>query len=273
MKSFVPVFKTLLLLALLLPAAGCKKDTDYPPQQIFKPEVPPTNLPSPPATLSLHPFYKKYVDADGIPIISSEYTVDDALLNAKKTVLNMLGSLHDSIKNRIITYKVKVAIISQFEETNSLPEYAHFPDSKNSSRGYGATAQQPVMCTSEQNLVCGKGMINFDNHGGQDILTHEFAHSIHLVGFPYPYFDDTLMQTFKKAMDKKLWDSTYSATNHLEYWAVGVQLWYNCTQLDVPVNGTTIRLRSREGLKEYDPELYDLIAQYFTAQAIKTGCY
>ena len=41
--------------------------------------------------LGLNPFYQKYLDADGIPIISSEKVVDEALLEAKGIVDGMLA--------------------------------------------------------------------------------------------------------------------------------------------------------------------------------------
>ena len=41
---------------------------------------------SPPVVLSLDTFYKKYTDAFGIPIVSSEKVPDDALLIARDIV-------------------------------------------------------------------------------------------------------------------------------------------------------------------------------------------
>src|ERR1700731_1226438 len=45
---------------------------------------------APPTTLSLDTFYKKYTDAWGIPIVSSQKVPDDALLVARDIVNYML---------------------------------------------------------------------------------------------------------------------------------------------------------------------------------------
>ena len=45
-----------------------------------------------PASLGVSPFYTKYVDAQGIPVIASEKVPDDALLVARDIVNTMLAT-------------------------------------------------------------------------------------------------------------------------------------------------------------------------------------
>src|SRR5262245_59511199 len=44
-----------------------------------------------PESLGVNAFYKKYVDAQGIPVISSERVPDDALLVARDIIISMLA--------------------------------------------------------------------------------------------------------------------------------------------------------------------------------------
>jgi hypothetical protein len=46
-------------------------------------------------------FYKKYVDAQGIPVISSERVPDDALLVARDIIITMLSARPDIRKKMV----------------------------------------------------------------------------------------------------------------------------------------------------------------------------
>ena len=48
-----------------------------------------------PDELDIDPFYKKYVDADGIPVVSSENVADEALMRARSVILQMLSKRSD----------------------------------------------------------------------------------------------------------------------------------------------------------------------------------
>src|SRR5687768_509555 len=63
---------------------------------------------APPAELGLDPFYKKYVDAQGIPVVSSEKTPDAALLMARDIVQFMLSERPD-LRHELIRKKWKLA--------------------------------------------------------------------------------------------------------------------------------------------------------------------
>ena len=53
----------------------------------------------PPAELELDPFYKKYVNAQGIPVVGSEKVPDAALLMARDIVQFMLSDRPDSARS------------------------------------------------------------------------------------------------------------------------------------------------------------------------------
>jgi len=76
-------------------------------------------------------------------------------------------------------------------------------------------------------------------------------------------FDTKLLAAYNNAIDNGLWDNTYAQTNELEYWAEGVQSWYNVNIEATPTNGIHNYVDTHEELKDYDPWLFDLISIYF----------
>jgi cyclophilin family peptidyl-prolyl cis-trans isomerase len=57
-----------------------------------------------------------------------------------------------------------------------------------------------------------------------------------------------------------LWKNTYAATNHSEYWAEGVQSWFDD---NAPPDALHNDIRTRAKLKEYDPTLAKLCQEVF----------
>src|SRR5262245_40567157 len=69
---------------------------------------------SPPPTLGLDPFYKKYTDALGIPIVSSDKVPDTALLVARDITIHMLSKRPD-LRQAMIARKMRVGVMAQNE--------------------------------------------------------------------------------------------------------------------------------------------------------------
>ena len=80
---------------------------------------------APPATLELDPFYKKYTDAHGIPVVTSEKVPDAALLMARDIVKFMLADRPD-LRRELIRKKWKLAIMAETEVTYDIPEHRKF---------------------------------------------------------------------------------------------------------------------------------------------------
>ena len=92
---------------------------------------------------------------------------------------------------------------------------------------------------------------------------HEFAHTIHTIGLRHvePEFDERLDGLYAEAIAAGLWKDTYAATNALEYWAEGVQSYFDTNSEGQP--GVHNFVNTHDELREYDPDLYDLIAEVF----------
>ncbi|WP_437336034.1 hypothetical protein [Sorangium sp. So ce394] len=228
-----------------------------------------------PPELGLDPFYKKYVDASGIPVVSSERPPDAALLRACSVVVRMLG-LRDDVRLAMIENRTRVAVMAETEVTTDIPEhsdlYEAFPgtDWDTRARGLGATPARPASSCAEENVLCYPS----DRYTGEDILVHEFSHAIAIMGiaFAEPTFNRELEEAFEGALAAGKWANTYAATNKDEYWAEGVQDWFDTNIESIPGNGIHNEINTRAELREYDRPLYDLIARYFADDAWRPSC-
>lgn len=222
--------------------------------------------------LGVDPFYQKYVEANGIPVISSERVEDRALLVAREIVEEVLAHRSD-VLGAMQTRGAYVGIMSRDEVTTDIPEHRHLAndpsiDWNQRARGLGGTPGNPITTAGEENLLC----LVVDRYRGENILVHEFAHSIHLIGIDLaePGFDDELRQLYEDALARGLWSDTYAATNRQEYWAEGVQSWFDVNQ--DPQEGVHNHVDTRAELRDYDPELAALIERFMGDGSWRPRC-
>ena len=93
------------------------------------------------------------------------------------------------------------------------------------ARGMGGSATDPFCSCAEENLLAYPG----DPYAAENILIHEFAHNIHLRGMANvdPGFDARVKAAYDAAMQAGLWKGKYAGVNHHEYFAEGVQSWFD----------------------------------------------
>lgn len=229
-------------------------------------EVPASKLPPPPAELKVSPFYKKYVSAHGYPIVASAKVNDYALFEAAFLVDLMLAKRPD-VREAMIKSDSRLCIIAHNEFTTDLPEWSHFEpklfwDAR--ARGTGGSSTDPHCSCGEENLLAYEG----DPYSTECILIHEFAHNIHLRGMPAvdPTFDTRVKGAYDAAMAAGLWKGKYASVNHHEYFAEGVQSWFdNNREPDHDHN----HVNTRAELIEYDPKLADLCREIFGDTELK----
>lgn len=214
----------------------------------------------PPAEMKLDPFYKKYVSASGYPVVSSEKVNDYALKEAAYLV-NMLLAKRPDVREAMIKSGSRLIIMSHEEFTTDVPEHAHLKPKEYwdaRARGLGGSAHDPVCSCGEENLLAFAG----DPYSTENILIHEFAHNIHLRGMVNvdKSFDKRVKAAYDDAMKNGLWKGKYAATNHHEYFAEGVQSWFdNNRENDHDHN----HVNTRKELLEYDPGLAALCKEVF----------
>ena len=110
-----------------------------------------TPLPPPPDSLGLDPFYKKYLDADKLPIVSSGEVPNAALFRARDIIDEMLVNRPD-LRATIAEMGVRVAIMAESEVTTDIPEhsdlYEAFPSTDWNARARGLSATRVRPATS-----------------------------------------------------------------------------------------------------------------------------
>jgi hypothetical protein len=212
------------------------------------------------AEFQLAPFYQKYVSAGGLPVVGSAKVNDAALAECAWIVMQMLQRRPDVLE-ALAKGKVRFAIMAHEEYTTDIPEHAHLKPRiywDRRARGLGATPEAPAVSGGEENLLAFPG----DPYPREIIPMHEFGHAIHEVAMKTvdPTFDGRLRDAYQKAIDAGLWKSTYAATNRQEYWAEGVQSWFDNNDFN---NALHNDIWTREKLKAYDPQLAALCAGVF----------
>lgn len=215
---------------------------------------------TPPAELKLLPFYKKYVSASGYPIVSSD-KVNDYALKEAAYLIDMLLAERPDVRRAMIASGSRMIVMAHSEFTTDIPEHSKLRPSDYwdaRARGLGGSREDPVCSCAEENVLSYLG----DPYTEENILIHEFAHNIHLRGLVNldPTFDQRLEQTFGRAMSQGLWKGKYASTNRAEYFAEGVQSWFNNNRRPDHDHN---HVDTRKELQEYDPGLASICEEVF----------
>ncbi len=226
----------------------------------------PGRVTSPPAELKAPAFYKKYIDADGYPIVASE-KVDDYALKEAAFLVNLMLARRPDVRAAMVKSGSRMSIIAHNEFTTDQPEWAwmkpkNFWDAR--ARGMGGSPTDPFCSTGEENLLAYPG----DPYAAESILIHEFAHNIHLRGMVNvdPTFDPRVKAIYDSAMKAGLWKGKYAAVNHHEYFAEGVQSWFDNNRVNDHDHN---HVNTRALLLEYDPGLAALCREVFGDTVLK----
>ncbi len=211
-------------------------------------------------SLKLDSFYKKHLSIHGLPILASEKVPDAALLEGAWILQQMLGA-RPEILEAMGRNKVRFAIMAHDEFTTSIPEHRDMkpaPYWDKRARGLGATDRRPAVSCGVENLLAYPG----DPYAEESIAVHELGHAIHQMGVNSldPTFDDRLKAAYDAAMAAGLWKDTYAASNKNEYWAEGVQNWFDTNRTNDSQHN---HINTREEIKEYDPRLSALLKEVF----------
>jgi hypothetical protein len=227
----------------------------------------------PPADLGVDPFYKKYLNGDGVPVLSSAAVDNRAVVSACQIVLRMLRARTD-VRDAMVRQHQSVAVIGVGEVTTDIPEYRNlyqiFPGQDwDRLRGVGATLMIPVSSVGEENMLC----LADDPFAGERLLVQTFATAVKLgVEEADSTFKSRIRAAFDAATSAGLWRNTYAGANDIEYYAEGVQSWFDAN-LDVsPPDGTNGPINTRGELEAYDPALASLIAETMPVDRWRPTC-
>jgi hypothetical protein len=262
-------------LAALLLVVGCTATlAGQPLQAVVAP---------PPVGLGLDPYYAKYVDAGGIPVIGSSRVPDVALVRARDIMLAMLERRPD-LRAELELEGVRVGVMADKEQITDLPEYRHLakptrddPRLTACERGNYALIQATSDRDYWNSRVRGLGGLfttagaenlmglQADRYYGENIFVHEFSHVILGAAETVdPNLYRGVKQAYAKARAKGLWKGDYASVTAEEYWAEGTQYWFDdnkLARLDGDVN-----VVSHSDLARYDPALYAMLAKVYRSE-------
>lgn len=225
----------------------------------------------PPDPDGIPAFYTQRVLAEGFPIVASSKVSPFALREAAYLVNLMLAKRPD-LRRAMIQSGARLSVLAWNEFTTDQPEWGWlarvpvrgFPgvparDYRDArARGMGGSLTDPYCSCAEENLLGYPG----DPYSTECILIHELAHNIHLRGLVNvdPTFDRRLREAYRKAMEEELWKDKYASVNHHEYFAEGVQSWFDDNRENDHDHN---HVNTREELIEYDPRLAALCREVF----------
>ena len=222
-------------------------------------------------------FYTQSISANGFPIVASA-AVNPYALKEAAFLVNMMLAKRPDVRDAMIKSGARMCIMAYNEYTTDLPEFVRLADEKARdfdsipakdfwdarARGLGGSEEDPYCSVAEENVL---GYVG-DPYSTECILIHEFAHNIHLRGLVNvdPTFDRRLKATYDAAMKADLWHGKYASTNHHEYFAEGVQSWFDNNRVNDHDHN---HVNTRALLIEYDPGLAAICREVFGDTELK----
>ena len=231
----------------------------------------------PPDPAGIPSFYTQRASAGGFPIVASEKVNPYALKEAVYLANMMLAQRRD-VRDAMVKSGARLSILAWNEFTTDQPEWEWlgrrpipgFPDvaprdyRDARARGMGGSITDPYCSCAEENLLAYEG----DPYSAENIFIHEFAHNIHLRGMSNvdPGFDARVRTAYDAAMAAGLWAGKYASVNHHEYFAEGVQSWFDDNRENDHDHN---HVNTRAELIEYDPGLASLCREVFGSTVLK----
>lgn len=253
---------------LLLAALGILSTSAVPP------------VAAPPASLGADPFYTRYADADGIPILSSARVPDQALLAARSIVEAMLAHRPD-LARALVAERVRVAIMAPDESTLDLPEQRDwkkparddprltFCERKHYDERIGRLTDRAYWNARARGMA---GRLTSgatedllgqraSRYYGETIFLHEFSHAVlGAIKQADPLLYAEVERAYAGALKAGKWKREYASTSIGEYWAEGSQFWFNSNRIAI-FDGR--RILSDADLAAYDPALHAALGKAY----------
>lgn len=236
-------------------------------------------LPPPPSALGLDPYYRKYLDAGGIPVVAPADVDGAHLHSAAGIIVAMLANRADlratMIQNsfRVILYKNDGCRgIFQIPELRT-----ELPPGRCDQDTLGAAAIQWL-----DNPFTGELLLIVDVYGVapgsqycNSVFVHEFAHLVHYaiaidsaIASGRPMFDSPfdarIESLYNAALATGLYSGAYAATKYSEYWAEAVTFWF----LPNHLIGRVRTPATVSTLADYDPRVASLVQEVFGNAAL-----
>jgi hypothetical protein len=233
----------------------------------------------PPARFRIDPYYTKFSYAREFPVLGSKRVSDEALLRANDVVRKLFAYRHDVLK-AMIQEGARLVVLGRDEKLSDLPEFKADRDRPgfDEVRYLDYTSTRKLMVVPEENVLGWAG----EPFAGKCMVIHVFARGLYQVAGLRPIdpdferkpnkqqyelrvkrldvaFDERLKKLFEDAQAMGLWKGTAAARNRAEYWAAGVEAYFDAAGAGQPAQGAERPITTREALRAYDPDLYALV--------------
>jgi hypothetical protein len=210
-------------------------------------------------------FYKKYLEVDGIPVASGSVVADQALQLTFDLVTHILAGRSD-VEEAMVKSGMYLIIIGKDQLYTDMPEYRHHPNPEYQNERVRGTGGLPTSF-GEENLLC----LPIDRYDDESIGLHEFCHTIDsTLRSLDSTWTDRRNSVYHHAVEQGLWKNTYAGSNPGEYWAETCQCYFHCARVNNWNHGP---IGTREQLRLYDPECYELIRTTFNLSPEQNWSY
>jgi predicted metalloprotease with PDZ domain len=205
---------------------------------------------------SARKFYAKYLDVKGLPVVASAEVADEALERTGFLVSHLLAGRPD-ILQAMVKHGTRLIIIGKDQVYTDMPEYRHHPNPAYQNERVRGTGGFDITSFGEENLL----NLPLDRYDDESIAVHEFCHTIDAALRSIdPAWPDRLLRSYRSAMSQGLWKNAYTSSNPAEYWAEICQSYFDCNRVN---NWNHAAIGTREQLREYDPDGYELVKTTF----------
>jgi hypothetical protein len=258
----------------------CRTTFNFTPQNDwrYKPvRVQPSVMP-PPAKFKVHSYYSKFTYAREFPVLGSKHVSDEALLKANDTVRKMFAYRHDILK-AMIADGARLVVLGRTEKLSDLPEFQEAAKTAglDEARYADYTPKTKLLVVPEENVL----RLPTEPFAGKHMVVSVFAKGLYQVtglrppsasfgkGAKQQYelrvkrmdidFDKRLQTLHDEARKAELWKGTPAGRDRVEYWAAGVEAYFDAAGAGYAPHKADRPITTREALKAYDAGLYALV--------------
>lgn len=258
----------------------CRATFNFSPENDwrYKPMRAQPSVIAPPIKFKADPYYRKFTYAREFVVLGSKQVSDEALLKANDTIRTMFAYRHDILK-AMIADGARLVILGQKERLSDLPEFREAAKKSgfDEVRYFDYAPNVKLMVVPEENVLRRPG----EPFAGKTMIVSVFAKGLYHVCGTRPVqqgfgkgpkqqyelrvkrldieFDNQLAKLHESARMAGLWRGTPADRHRIEYWAAGVEAYFDAAGTGFPPLGADRPITTREALKSYDPGLYALV--------------
>ena len=215
----------------------------------------------------------------GIEVLAGEEVDPSAIDGLADRAYNMLVLLPEYAA-AIANHPIAIRVIGTAQTINKLPEferiYFHHPgtDWRRLGRSFAGTGTIPYAAFSEENLLCSED----DRYAGEDIFLREFAITIRRYAMETidAATSRAIEQAYGVAIAEGKWQNTLAEINSEQYWAEGVQSFFDANLEDNVEDRDPIsshnHVNTRDELRTYDRSLWAIAMSVFGDTEWRPSC-